>query len=87
VCPTIGTYPLLVLCPWLHGGAARRASRLPFWPQRGQAGRAFGKLRSWAQSYPGDCARNVPYIAILLEEGLLEPIGTKDSPKRRYRLS
>lgn len=27
------------------------------------------------------------YIRRLLEEGLLEPIGTKNSPKRRYRLS
>lgn len=27
------------------------------------------------------------YIKALLEEGILEPIGTKNSPKRRYRLS
>ena len=27
------------------------------------------------------------YIKALLDEGLLEPIGTKNSPKRRYRLS
>lgn len=27
------------------------------------------------------------YIRMLLDEGLLEPIGTKNSPKRRYRLS